>query len=164
MPWYLFPLSWVFYLVRSTVEHAVIFAFGCLVLALVALCAGVTYRRLLERWALFNIALVIAGAAMSGFWDCLIYGHLYVMMDYISDFSPFFPPVTQLTIDNHFDGYGGHLIGVTIGQLQLVWSLFALATWGIALAIYFRRRWIWPHITQLTMRWRQPLPGKKVHF
>jgi len=55
-------------------------------------------------------------------------------------------PITQGVIDAHFDDYNGHLIGITLGQLQFFWTMFSLATWILAMGIYFRRRWIWANL------------------
>jgi hypothetical protein len=159
--WYEYPINCLYYFLMSAVDHAIIFALGCLVLVLVSLWARVGYLRLLKRWSIFNIILILVGAAMSGFWDCLIYGHLYVTADYVADFSLIFP-ITQNTIDVHFDDYSGHLIGVSLRQLQCVWLLFALVTWTLAAVIYFRGAWIWWRVKHLTRRSSQPLTGATI--
>jgi len=161
--WYEYPVSWFFYAVSGTLDHVIIFALGCLVLVSLSFWWRTSYKRLVSRWGVFNIILFLAGAAVSGFWDCLVYGRLYVTADYVSDFSPFIP-VTQSVIDAHFDDYSGHLIGVSLRQLQLVWSLFAVVTWTFAAIVYLRGPVVWSHVTHLTMRWSEPPPAVRPHF
>jgi hypothetical protein len=160
--WYEYPLSWFYYLICSTVDHALVFALGCFALIFMSFLARPSYRRLFSRWAIFNVILFVIGAIISGFWDCLVYGHLYVTADYVSDFSPFIP-VTQGVIDAHFDAYSGHLIGVTLRQLQFVWLLFAFVTWALASVIYLRRDRIWWYATHLTKGWSERRTAVRSH-
>ena len=141
--WYEYPFSCLGYLLASTADHLLIFAAGCLILFLVSLCLRIRYFPLFQRWGAFSVVLLLVGTSVSGLWDCLIYGRFYVTASYFSDFSPFVP-VTQSVIDRHFDGYSGHLIGVSIRQLQLVWVLFALATWALAFKLSLRAQWFRP--------------------
>ena len=139
LSWYEYPFNCICYFIASTADHLLVFVAGCLVLLFISPCLRVGYGRLFKHWAAFSSILLLVGAEMGGLWDCLIYGHFYVTADYLSDFSPFVP-IMQGVIDVHFDDYSGHLIGVTMRQLQFIWLLFALATWTVAAGIYFRLR------------------------
>ena len=127
LSWYEYPVNCINYLFASTADHILIFAVGYLVLLLVSRCLRVSYWWLFTHWIAFNVILLLVSMAMGGFWDCLVYGRFYVTADYVSDFSPFVP-VTQSVIDVKFDDYSGHLIGITLRQLQLIWLLFAFTT------------------------------------
>lgn len=135
IPWTSTPHSWLLYALGSFVDHVVVALLGAALVAVIALWFRRNLRTPLQRWLLFNAALFFAGMMVSGFWDVFIYGHLYVTANYFSDFSPFVP-VTRSTIDAHLDGYSGHLMGVTMARLQLVWGLFALCAWGLAFLFY----------------------------
>ena len=134
--WGEFPLSCLFYVLASGVDQLLVFALGALVLYGWRTRFDVRDNRPMKRWCLFNLSLLLAGAIVSGFWDVGVSGRFYVTADYFSDFSPFVP-ISRRVLGAHFDQYIGHLKGVTIGQLQMIWGGFAIVAWGIAAAIYF---------------------------
>jgi hypothetical protein len=73
----------------------------------------------------------------------LVYDRLYDSEDYVFDFTPFWP-ITNRVINATWGEDHGHLLGVTLRQLQLIWFLFALSTWSTTAYLY---RWIcgqWP--------------------
>ena len=55
--------------------------------------------------------------------------------DYVLDFTPFWP-ITQKVIDMPFGDQRGQLLGVTLTQLNMVWFLFALGTYGVTVLLY----------------------------
>lgn len=137
--WYDYPAECLWYLFLGGLVHLLFFALGCICLIFVHLYARSGYRALVWRWGQFNLVFLIVASAMAGVWSCLIFGHFYTSTDYISDFSPFIP-ITQGVIDARFGNQIGHLYGITLQQLQLLWMGFAAITWALALWIYFRIR------------------------
>jgi hypothetical protein len=137
--WYDYPVECLWYLFLGGIVHLLFFGLGCICLIFVQLYARVGYWKFVARWGLFNIVFLLVASAIAGFWSCLIFGHFYTSADYVSDFSPL-TPITQGVIDARFGNEVGHLYGITLRQLQLLWMAFAAITWALALFIYFRIR------------------------
>jgi hypothetical protein len=132
--WSEFPKECVLYFALAGVLHLAIFVIGSLVLGVVSIRQRGTFRRRVGRFGLFLGLLLMVGSISNGLWSCLIWGHLYTCFDYVVDFSPFWP-VTQSNIDVPFFPQG-QLLGVSLFQLQLVWLLFAVGTWGLTIFLY----------------------------
>lgn len=82
---------------------------------------------------------LLVAAFFNGLWSCSVWGWLYYSIDYVSDYSPFWP-ISQSVIDDHFGDRHGELFGVSLFQLQLVWLLFAIGTWSATIYLYRRVR------------------------
>jgi hypothetical protein len=115
--------------------HLAIFIVGCLVFGALAFKQRGSFLIRARRFGLFIGLLLIVGSVFNGLWSCLIWGRLYFSTDYVFDFSPFWP-ITQKVIDAPFGDMRGRLLGVSLLQLQLVWLVFAVGTWGLALFLY----------------------------
>ncbi len=122
------------------VLHLAIFVVGCLVSAALAIKQRSTFRRRVGHLGLFMGLLLLVGSIFNGVWSCAVWGRFYFSTDDVFDFSPFWP-ITQRVIDSPFGDMRGQLLGVSLFQLQLVWLLFAVGTWGITIFAYgFVRR------------------------
>src|SRR5439155_13427321 len=88
-----------------------------------------------RRLGLFIGLFLLVGSLGNGLWSCLIWGRLYDSMDYIFDFTPFWP-IARRVIDEPWGDEHGRLFGVSLFQLQLIWFLFAAGTWGLTVALY----------------------------
>ncbi len=98
-------------------------------------------RSRIVRLGLFLFLLLAVGDFFSVLWGATIWYHVYYSTDYCGmDFLPWFP-ITQGLIDARFGDQTGMLIGVTLWQLQLLWLLFAICTWGITIGLYNWLKW-----------------------
>lgn len=98
------------------------------------------YGEFIRSVALFLYLLLVVGACFSAVWSTVIHSHLYVSMDHLFDFIPFFP-ITQSVINQTWGNQVGYLIGeTTIFELQVIWAVFAIATWGLTI-IGYRKIW-----------------------
>jgi hypothetical protein len=139
--WSDYPVECLWYLFLGLILHLLFFAAGCICLIVVHLYRRSGYFTLVWRWGQFNVVFLLVACAVAGFWSCLVVGRFYTSSDYISDFNPLIP-ITQSVIDARFGNRIGHLNGITLRQLQLLWMAFAATTWVLALCIYFlARRW-----------------------
>lgn len=77
----------------------------------------------------------MVGALCNGVWSCSVWGWLSYSADYVLDFTPFWP-IKQRVIDLPFGDQRGQLFGVTLTQLNIVWLLFVLGTYGVAALLY----------------------------
>jgi hypothetical protein len=95
-----------------------------------------------RRLALFWILLFFVAVIFNGVWSCSVWGRLYDSTDYVCDFSPFWP-ITQGVIDAPWGNDHGHLLGIKLWQLNLVWLVFAAGTWMTTIWLYrmICRRW-----------------------
>jgi hypothetical protein len=84
--------------------------------------------RALRKAAVMLIVVTLAGAVFDVLWVWLFAGRLYVDPDPIIGFSPFIP----FTIDSG----GRFLRGATLGRMQLLWTVFAIACWTCAYGLY----------------------------
>jgi hypothetical protein len=133
--WSEFPAECLYYLVPMSVAHLAVFAIGVVVVAALAIKQPGTFRRRVGRLGLFLALLLIAGSLINGLWSCTVWGRLYYSTDYVFDFTPVWP-ITQQVIDMPFGDQRGQLFGVTLTQLQMIWLLFALGTWGVTALSY----------------------------
>jgi len=124
--WYLLPMS---------VLHLAVFVVGCIILIFLPRKQPGTFKRRIRRFGLFMVLFLFVGSFFNGLWSCLIWDRLYDSTDYVFDFIPFFP-ITQGMIDRPFGNERGQLLGVSLFQLQLVWLLFAVGTWGVTIFLY----------------------------
>ena len=135
IPWSEFPTECFYYLLPMSVLHLVIFIIGfCVVLFLPRKMPGALLEHT-KLFALFLLMFLFVGAIFNGFWSCLIWGRLYNSTDYFFDFMPFWP-ITQRVIDAPWGDARGQLLGVSLIQLQLVWLLFAISTWGCTFTLF----------------------------
>ncbi|HVM62728.1 MAG TPA: hypothetical protein VMV72_17835 [Verrucomicrobiae bacterium] len=119
--------------------HYAVFGAACLVLAAFLRKRPDVFTSVVGRVALFLGILLVVGSLFDGLWDCLIFGRLYYRVassDFDFDFKPVWP-ITQGAIDAASGSERGQLFGITLFQLQLVWGLFALGTWGITASLYW---------------------------
>lgn len=132
-------------------EFLIYFCVGGLV-HLVVLIAGIIcatpllfgrirrYIRFVAWYSLFNVILILVSALMNSLWSFTVWGVAYYSMDYVTDFSPFWP-ITQGTIDAHFGGQRGALLnGMTLRGVQLLWLGFAVFTWIATAWIFIKTR------------------------
>ena len=124
--WYFVPLG--------AVHIAAFFAGSLVIAALSWRRRGILMRRI-RRFGLFLALLLAAGSIFNGVWSCAVWGRLYYSTDYVLDFTPFWP-ITQSVIDTPFGDQRGRLFGVTLTQLNMVWLLFSLGTWGGTMLMY----------------------------
>ena len=84
---------------------------------------------------LFHTSLLLCAMLANGIWSCTVWGRLYWSVDYVSDFSPFYP-IRQSVVDYSWGAeMTGALNGITLTQLNLWWLLFAVLTWTLALML-----------------------------
>lgn len=133
--WSEFPTECLIYLSIMGALHLALFAAGCAVFAVLTIWRRGTFLRRVRRFGLFLGLLLVTGSVANGFWSSLVWGRLYYSTDYVFDFSPFWP-ITQKLIDAPFGDMRGQLLGVSLFQLQLVWMLFALATWTLTIVMF----------------------------
>jgi hypothetical protein len=95
---------------------------------------------------LFIFLLLAVGDFFGCMWGEVIYGRFYESTDYCgTDFLPFLP-ITQGLIDAPFGDQWHGLMGVSLIQLNLIWLLFATATWSLTIYLYLRlARTLLPH-------------------
>jgi hypothetical protein len=93
-----------------------------------------TVRRI-SRILLFFACFMVVGQCVNILWGRFIAEHLYSSGDYCcADFIPFLP--INATVINDFGPGSGHLYGVTLWQLQLIWLGFAIVTWAATILLY----------------------------
>ena len=141
IPWSEFPTECFWYLAPMSMLHLVVFAAGCLVAVMIPRKQPGTLLRRIGRLGLFIGLLLVVGSLFNGLWSCLLWDRLYHSNDYLFDFTPIWP-ITWSMIDRPFGNEHGQLLGVSLFQLQLVWLLFAVGTWGVTIFLYrlVRRR------------------------
>ena len=122
-----------------------------LALLLVALVLGLPclfvsrakYVIFARGFAVFNVLLWFCGMAANLLWDTFVFKTLYTSTDYVFDFIPFFP-ITQGYIDRPWGDQTGHIFhGLSILHIQILWFLFAFATWMTTIFLYTRVRNNW---------------------
>jgi hypothetical protein len=124
------------YFIFIGIVYALGLIFGCLIAALLPPRTLNAYWKRVIKLTLFVSLLLVVGNITSGLWGELIYGHMYYSSDYCGiDFLPFFP-ITQHLLDAEFGNDPHGLLGVTLTQLNLMWLLFTLGTWGITIFLY----------------------------
>jgi hypothetical protein len=123
----------IFYLWVVGTICGVVFLCGCLSAAFLVPRTRKAYFARVTKLGGFFLIFLFVGAVFEYIWGALIEGHLYQNVDYFLDFLPFWP-ITRATVYDPFNS--GRLLGVTLIQLQLVWLLFTIGTWGITLLLY----------------------------
>jgi hypothetical protein len=138
IPWSEFPTECLWYLVVAGVWHLFAFGVGGVFVGFLPTKQPGQFRRGMRRLASFLAIFLVVGAFFNGLWSCLIYGRFYESADYLSGFLPFCP-LTKFWLE--MPDRSGQLMDVPI-QLQFIWLLFTIATWGITILLYqcFRRR------------------------
>ena len=133
--WREFFVECLFYFVPFSVVHIIAFIVGSFVIAAFSWRErGILIARI-RRFGLFLVLLLIVGSLFNGVWSCSVWGRFYYSTDYVLDFTPFWP-ITQRVIDMPFGDQRGQLFGVTLMQLNMVWLLFALGTYGVTVLLY----------------------------
>jgi len=135
VPWNQFPVELFFYVLVMGYLYIPLFVIGSFVLALLPQKKPKILIRRIVRFGLFVGLLLIVGSLFDGLWTCLVFNRLYYEPDYMVGFVPFWP-ITQGVINETFGDEHGKLLGVTLTQLQMIWLLFALATWGLTVLFY----------------------------
>jgi hypothetical protein len=133
--WSEFPAECLMYFMVMGALHLAVFVVGCIILTALAIRQRGTFLRRVRRFGLFVGLLLVVASFSNGFWSCLVWGRLYFSTDYVFDFSPFWP-ITQGLIDAPFGDMHGQLLGVSLLELQLVWFLFAAATWAVTILLF----------------------------
>jgi len=87
------------------------------------------------RCGLFFVLFLVVGSLFNGLWGCTVYMRLYESSDYAFGFLPFWP-LTQSMIEARLGADGMPIMRVSLFELQLIWLIFAAATWGVTLLAY----------------------------
>src|SRR5947208_14690753 len=135
IPWSELPTECFWYLFLMASVHIVVCAVDSAISAFMPSKHPGGKLRRIARLGFFNLLLLIVATMFNGLWSCLIWGRLYDSTDYTFDFVPFWP-ITQAVIDSPWGNDHGHLLGVSLFQLQLVWFLFAAGTWAVTIFLY----------------------------
>ena len=134
--WLDFPTECLWYLLPGLVFHAI----GFIVVLFIVMILGwfrIQWPRL-STLMIFQLWLLISAMIVNGIWSCTIWGNLYWSVDYTSDFSVFMP-IRRWQVEYSWGPeMSGGLNGITLTQLNLVWTIFAISAWMIAL---FATRW-----------------------
>ena len=133
--WSEFFVECLIYFVPFSVVHAIAFIIGSFVIAAFSWRQRSMLIGRIRRFGLFLALLLIVGSLFNGMWSCSVWGRLYYSTDYVLDFTPFWP-ITHSLIDMRFGDQRGQLFGVTLTQLNMVWLLFALGTYGVTVLLY----------------------------
>ena len=157
--WSDYPAECLWYLFLGLIVHHLFFVAGCICIIFVQRYRRSGYDTSVWRWGQFNVVFLLVASAIAGFWSCLIFGRFYTSSDYVCDFNPFIP-INQAVINARFGNRVGHLNGITIRQLQLIWAAFAVITWGLALSIYFRIRRLVSWLSERRNQSVQPTAGR----
>jgi hypothetical protein len=120
----------LWYFVPMGVLHLIVFLLGSLILTLIPRNETGLLGRRIGHLGLFLILFLIVGSIFNGVWACFIYNHLYHSADYIFDFIPLLP-VTMNADAPQVSAYG-----TTLAELNIIWFLFAAATWAVAIGLY----------------------------
>jgi hypothetical protein len=147
IPWTEFPAECLWYLVLMSVLHIAAFIVGCVVIVALPVRRWDKVPERIGRLMLFIGLFLLMGALFNGLWSCLIWDRLYDSTDYVVDFMPFWP-ITQGVIDAPWGDERGRLLGGSLFQLQLVWLLFAVGTWGVTIFLYRRIRGLGGQVPQ----------------
>jgi hypothetical protein len=133
--WSEFFAECLFYFVPFSVVHGIAFVVGSFVIATFSSRQpGIIIERI-RRFGLFLILLLVVSSIFNGVWSCTIWGRLYYSTDYVFDFTPFWP-ITRSVINMPFGDQRGQLFGVSLTQLNMVWLLFVIGTYGVTVLLY----------------------------
>jgi hypothetical protein len=128
--WFEYPSECLWYLMPGIVVHV-----GALILSLIAVATFRAFKCRTPRVAtilIFQGYLLFAAMLVNGFWSCAIWGHLYWSVDYTADFSVFYP-ITRGQIEYAWGPeMSGGLNGITLGGLNVVWTIHATVAWMLA--------------------------------
>lgn len=84
----------------------------------------------------FFLVLLLVGGFFSIAWGDTMWGRFYYSVDYCGcDFQPFWP-MTQSKLNEPWGDDPHGLVGISLTQLNLIWLLFATATWSLTFGIY----------------------------
>ena len=87
------------------------------------------------HWTVFALILLASGCVANYVFMLIAYGRMYDCGDLTVHFIPFIP-FGRWVLDAS-DSQPGHLLdGTSMPQLQLLWAVFAAATWGTTIFIY----------------------------
>lgn len=158
--WADFPVECLIYFVPMAAVHFFVWMLGFVVLAGVAIWQPDTLMVRAGRLGRFLALLLVVSALANGFWSCTVWGRFYVSTDYLWDFSPFWP-ITQAQLEQPFSTLRGRLLGVSMGQLQLVWLAFAGGAWALTAIVWwisYRLPWARyrAHLERVTFRDEAP--------
>jgi hypothetical protein len=130
-PWSEFPMECLWYFPIMGPVHFIFFGFYYWATFFWRKSKTGEFRRLVFFWFI----LFLVSSIFNGLWSCSVWDRLYDSMDYVSDFSPFWP-ITQGVIDAPWGNDRRRLLGISLWQLQLVWLVFALGTWITTILLY----------------------------
>ena len=121
----------------ALVATALVLALPCLFIS------KMKYVVFARGFVVFNALLWLCGMGANLLWDTFVFETLYTSTDYVFDFIPFLP-ITQGYIDRPWGDQTGHIFhGLSILHIQILWFLFALATWMTTIFLYYRVRNSW---------------------
>jgi hypothetical protein len=124
------------YLMMMGMVYGAVFLVGCIVLLFLRPRGLTEYVLRVKKLGIFLLILLPVGDFFGCVWGEIVWGRFYLSTDYCNcDFLPFWP-ITQGVIDAPFGNDPHGLIGVTLTQLNLIWLVFAIATWGSTLSLY----------------------------
>jgi len=134
--WYELPIEVLYYFLPGLFVHAA-FLILCLVGAFTLRklkCRSISSDTVLK----FNAIFYIVAMLVNGVWSCSIFGNYYWSVDYVSDFSPFYPiREGVITYSWGEEMTGGLKDGFSLKQLNSIWAAFASVTWGLAFLVTF---------------------------
>jgi hypothetical protein len=129
--WSEFPQECFWYLIPGVVWH--ILALIISVIGIGALRMLTSYRPRFSTVFLFQGYLLAAAMLMNGAWSSLVWGRFYWSIDYTSDFSAFMPIIRNQIEGSWGPIYSSGLKDISLTQLNLIWLIFALGAWLLAL-------------------------------
>ena len=138
------PLFQVYaYFLLAGMVHAALAAAG-LVLALpLVFFRHHAYVVFARGFVVFNVLLLICGCAANLLWDRFVFGTVYVSMDYVFDFTPFWP-LSQRHIDMKWGDVSGEIYhGMGMAHVRALWAAFSFAAWMGTIFLYSRIRRLW---------------------
>lgn len=138
MNWPPTPYTWsefipecLWYLLPDGILHVAIFILSAVIFGIMWRC-GVRRLPRFGTLALFQAYLLLIAMIMNGFWSCTIWGRLYWSVDYVSDFSPFYPITSGVIHYSWSEKITGGLNGISLMTLNGVWLVFSSLTWILA--------------------------------
>lgn len=127
-----------FYLLFVGAAHLAVIAGGAGLAALFTRGDPIRFWEIIGRIVVFNVLLLLCGAAANLVWNWLFISKWYYNWDVFFDFNPYW--IATEGILNPLPGQpqDGLAAGVEFWHLQLLWLVFATATWGATLIGYRR--------------------------
>ena len=126
------------YLMSGLFLHLVVYVLSVVGIAVIRLASSRQPK--FSTAFIFQVFLLFTGMLSNGIWSSVVWGRLYWSVDYVSDFSVFIPLLRNQVKGSWGPDQESALNGITLTQLNLVWLIFALGAWGIAVVATKRFR------------------------